>query len=312
MTQIAIHITSYQYTSHHTCPLLLPVATSINESRTTTKHCCVHTGDAAERGHHRLITPPHLHSDRVCMRACVRSRVNAFLRYRVRGRLECALLCMCVCVRQACVRAFAHIRRLTIQHAWPTCERSLSCVRAVCVRVFACVRCHMRGCLASALTCVRKHLVCIRGRRHTCASLAVYLSCELFPTFRLFRAATFIIHHHHNNSLGSRCVPWLGEGLSMSSPNYPVLCCPLPYRVASVFVQVVSPPLGWSPLSSYLSYGLQAVMPCPGPFHISHSVDYIYEFCPLPDTDVGPSIFVCDVEHTSFHFGLCGRRFVLC
>ena len=53
-------------------------------------------------------------------------------------------------------------------------------------------------------------------------------------------------------------------------------------------------------------------MPCPGPFHFSHSVDYIYEFCPLPDPDVGPSIFVCDVEHTSFHFGLCGRTFVLC
>ena len=35
-------------------------------------------------------------------------------------------------------------------------------------------------------------------------------------------------------------------------------------------------------------------------------------FCPLPNPDVGPSIFVCDVEHTSFHFGLCGRKFVLC
>ena len=53
-------------------------------------------------------------------------------------------------------------------------------------------------------------------------------------------------------------------------------------------------------------------MPCPGPFHLSHSVDYIYQFCPLPDPDVCPSIFVCDVEHTSFHFGLCGRKFVLC
>ena len=53
-------------------------------------------------------------------------------------------------------------------------------------------------------------------------------------------------------------------------------------------------------------------MPCPGPFHFSHSVDYIYEFCPLPDPDVGPSIFVCEVEHTSFHFGVCGRKFVLC
>ena len=134
-------------------------------------------------------------------------------------------------------------------------------------------------------------------------------------------------HHHFISSLGSRCVPWLCEGLSMSSPNYPVLCCPLPYRVAPVFVQVVSPPLGWSPLSSFLviilwspsgdardlSVVFDAVnMPCPGPFHFSHSVEYIYEFCPLPDPDVGPSIFVCDVEHTSFHFGLCGRKFVLC
>ena len=46
-------------------------------------------------------------------------------------------------------------------------------------------------------------------------------------------------------------------------------------------------------------------MPCPGPFHCSHSVDDIYDF-------YGLSIFVCDVEHTSFHFGLCGRKFVLC
>ena len=53
-------------------------------------------------------------------------------------------------------------------------------------------------------------------------------------------------------------------------------------------------------------------MPCPGPFHYSHSVDYIYDFCPLSDPDVGLSIFVCDVEHTSFHFGLCGHKFVLC
>ena len=30
------------------------------------------------------------------------------------------------------------------------------------------------------------------------------------------------------------------------------------------------------------------------------------------DPDVGISMFVCDVEYTSFHFGLCGRKFVLC
>ena len=46
-------------------------------------------------------------------------------------------------------------------------------------------------------------------------------------------------------------------------------------------------------------------MPCPRPFHFSHIADYIYDFCLLPDLDVGLSIHVCDVEHTSFHFGLC-------
>ena len=113
------------------------------------------------------------------------------------------------------------------------------------------------------------------------------------------------VYHHHSSSLGSRCVPWLGEGLSRSSPNDPVLCCPLPYHVAPVFVQVVSPPLGWSPLTYFLviwspsgdsrgpSVLFEAVvMPCPGPFHFSHSVDYIYEFCPLPNPDVGPSIYI--------------------
>ena len=149
------------------------------------------------------------------------------------------------------------------------------------------------------------------------------LKCGQYPAIH----TNYIISQSNtlSSSLGSRCVPWLGEGISMSSPNYPVLCCPLPYRVAPVFVQVVSPPLGWSPLSSFLVIWSPSVdargpsvvyeaanMPCPGPFHFSHSVDYIYEFCPLPDPDVGPSIFVCDVEHTSFHFGLCGRKFVLC
>ena len=106
----------------------------------------------------------------------------------------------------------------------------------------------------------------------------------------------FYHYQSSSSSLGSRCVPWLGEGLSMLSPNYPVLCFPLPYRVAPVFVQVVSPSLGWSPLSSFLviwsptgdtrgpSVVFEAVdMPCPGPFHFSYSVDYIYDFCPLPD-----------------------------
>ena len=58
-----------------------------------------------------------------------------------------------------------------------------------------------------------------------------------------------------SSSSGSRSVPWLGEGLSMPSPSYSVLCCPLPDCVAPVFVQVVSPLLGWSPLSSFIVVG---------------------------------------------------------
>ena len=77
------------------------------------------------------------------------------------------------------------------------------------------------------------------------------------------------------------------------------------------------------PCRLFLSHGLQVVtrkvhrsslrrLICPGPFTFSHIADYIYDFCPLPDPNVGLSILVCDVEHTSFHFCMCGRKFVLC
>ena len=78
------------------------------------------------------------------------------------------------------------------------------------------------------------------------------------------------------------------------------------------------------PCRLFLSYGLQVVtrelhrlslgrLICPAQDHFIFLTVYIIsDFCPFPDPDVGPSIFVCDVEHTSFHFGLCGRKFVLC
>ena len=31
-------------------------------------------------------------------------------------------------------------------------------------------------------------------------------------------------------------------------------------------------------------------MPCPEPLHCSHIYDYIYDFCRLPDPDVGLSV----------------------
>ena len=72
--------------------------------------------------------------------------------------------------------------------------------------------------------------------------------------------------------------------------------------------------LSWSPNGDTRgpSVVFEAVdVPCPGPFHMSHITDYIYDFC-HPDSDFGLYILVCEVERTSFHFGLCGRKFVLC
>ena len=119
MTQIAIHIISYQYTSHHTCPLLLPVG-NVNKRK--------------------------LHHNKALLCAYWR-RSRAWpsqMNYTVSP---------CQWSRMyACVGAFAHRRRLTIPHAWPTCVRSLSCVRAACVRVYdaACVavlHVHSRMCV---------------------------------------------------------------------------------------------------------------------------------------------------------------------
>ena len=53
-------------------------------------------------------------------------------------------------------------------------------------------------------------------------------------------------------------------------------------------------------------------MPCPRPLNFSHIADYVYDFCPLSDPDVYPSVLLCDAEHTSFHFGLCNRKFCAC
>ena len=73
-------------------------------------------------------------------------------------------------------------------------------------------------------------------------------------------------------------------------------------------VHVVSPPLVWSPLSSCVvtwypsgdtrgrSVDFVVVgVPSLEPHHLSHITDYIFDFCPLPDPDVGISVIVCDV-----------------
>ena len=70
----------------------------------------------------------------------------------------------------------------------------------------------------------------------------------------------------------------------------------------------------WSPNGDTRGPSVFFDIPWPGPLHFSHIAYYIYDFCPLPDTDVGISILVGplrDVEQL-FHFGMCGYKFVLC
>ena len=143
------------------------------------------------------------------------------------------------------------------------------------------------------------------------------------------------------SSLGSRCVPWLDEGLRMPSPNYPVLCCLLPYRVAAVFAQVVFPPLGWSPLSYFLviwspsgdtrgaSVVFEAVdMPCPGHLIfltvyiistrvVSHlardtpNITWVVSRLPPPPPP-GPQWHRLNSKFIGFKVHTRGRKFVLC
>ena len=118
----------------------------------------------------------------------------------------------------------------------------------------------------------------------------------------------------------------MGEGISMPSPNYLVFCCPLSYHVAPVFVQagrlstawlvslvVVSCNMvsrWWHVSSIGRLWGGWYALPRSISF-FSHAEHYSYDFCPTNDPDVGPYILVRDVEHTSLHVGMCGRKVVL-
>ena len=94
--------------------------------------------------------------------------------------------------------------------------------------------------------------------------------------------------------LGNSIVPRLSEYLTMPPPSKHVLRYPLPDRVPAVFVQVFSPPLVWSGLSSFLavwspsgdtqspSVVFEVVdVKCPGP-HFSHIADYVDDYYSLP------------------------------
>ena len=73
------------------------------------------------------------------------------------------------------------------------------------------------------------------------------------------------------------------------------------------------------PCRLFLSYHLQ-LMTCKvhrsslkrDQFIFFHITDYMYYCCLLPDPDEHWSFYIYDVEHTSFHLGLCGCKFILC
>ena len=49
-------------------------------------------------------------------------------------------------------------------------------------------------------------------------------------------------------------------------------------------------------------------MPCSGQFHFSHIADYIYDFCPLPDPDVGLSVQMASITfHNAVYCKLKGE-----
>ena len=99
----------------------------------------------------------------------------------------------------------------------------------------------------------------------------------------------------------------------------------LPDPVATILSSSSLHRLAGLPCGVFLSYGLHVVIRevhrsslwrliCPAQDHFILFTLLIISmtFVPLPDTDIGLHIIVCDVEHTSFHFGLRGRKFVLC
>ena len=155
--------------------------------------------------------------------------------------------------------------------------------------------------------------------RPSCTSITRYLYLIWYYTEHQLHIKC---HHHHKAAVVFRGWAKASSCRLQFTLSCAVLChiVSLQYLSRSSLHRMAGLPcrlfLSWSQSGDARgpSVVFEAVdMPCPGPFHFSHSVDYIYEFCPLPYPDVGPSIcFVCDVEQTSFHFGLCSHKFVLC
>ena len=130
-----------------------------------------------------------------------------------------------------------------------------------------------------------------------------------------------------SSSVGSRCVQWLGKGLSLSSPNYPVLCCPPSYRVAPVLILSRSSlhRLAGLPCRIFSSYGLQVGI------REVHRSSLRRLICPAQDHFIFLTVLIISMSFVLSltqmliflylyvmlsillsMLGLCGRKFVLC
>ena len=104
----------------------------------------------------------------------------------------------------------------------------------------------------------------------------------------------------HTRQKSHRSIPWLSEGLGMLPPSYSILRCPLPDHDPTVFVQVVFPSF---PCRIFLKCRMVTLPPSLLP-SLPPSLF-------LSDQNIiGPSVLVCYVEYTSFHFGLCCSIFL--
>ena len=103
------------------------------------------------------------------------------------------------------------------------------------------------------------------------------------------------------------------------SQSCAVLChiVSLQYLFRSSHLRLSSFLVIWSPRLSGETRGPSVVfeavdVTCPGPLHLSSIAVYVDAFWPFPAPHVALCVLVCDVEHASFHFSLCGRRFIMC
>ena len=133
------------------------------------------------------------------------------------------------------------------------------------------------------------------------------------------------------SSLGSRSVPWLGEGFNMPPPSYPILqsssrscrssICQGRLSttwVVSLVAFYCRMVCTWWPATPRLParsigrlWGCWCALLRIISFFFSHCWLYLCLLSSLPDPDVGLSVLVYNVEHT-FHVGPCDRRFVQC